>query len=131
MSREIIYIYLGLSLQQVKQKCKCSSWWEVEKICRCCCCEQDKYVDKWIKTWLSRPHHFKCFKGYLPQILLGPFLNALTHMSISINRITLHYLLLISGQCPFSIVLENLRKPHVSLRFPWNIGLTWVKLLLI
>ena len=24
-------------------------------------------------------YHFKFFKGYLPQILLGPFLNTLTH----------------------------------------------------
>ena len=24
---------------------------------------------------LGRPYHFKFFKGYLPQILLGPFLN--------------------------------------------------------
>ena len=28
---------------------------------------------------LSRPYHFKVFKGCLPQILLGPFLNTLTH----------------------------------------------------
>ena len=27
---------------------------------------------------LSRPHHFKFFKGCLPQILLGPFLNTLS-----------------------------------------------------
>ena len=25
----------------------------------------------------GRPYHFKCFKGCLPQILLGPFLNTL------------------------------------------------------
>ena len=28
---------------------------------------------------LSRPHHLKFFKGYLPESLLGPFLNTLTH----------------------------------------------------
>ena len=28
---------------------------------------------------LSRPYSFKFFKGCLPQILLGPFLNTLTH----------------------------------------------------
>ena len=28
---------------------------------------------------LSRPYHFKFFKGCLPQILLGPFMNMLTH----------------------------------------------------
>ena len=30
--------------------------------------------------YLNRPYHFKCFKGCLPQILLGPFLNILTHI---------------------------------------------------
>ena len=30
---------------------------------------------------LGRPYHFKFFKGCLPQILLGPFLNTLTHLS--------------------------------------------------
>ena len=30
---------------------------------------------------LSRPYSFKFFKGCLPQILLGPFLNTLTHVS--------------------------------------------------
>ena len=31
-------------------------------------------------VYLGRPHHFKSFKGCLPQILLGPFLNTLTHI---------------------------------------------------
>ena len=31
-------------------------------------------------VYLSRPYHFKFFKGCLPQILLGPFLNTLSHM---------------------------------------------------
>ena len=29
---------------------------------------------------LGRPYHFKFFKGCLPQILLGPFLNTLTQI---------------------------------------------------
>ena len=29
---------------------------------------------------LSRPYHFKIFKGCLPQILLGPFLNTCSHL---------------------------------------------------
>ena len=29
---------------------------------------------------LKRPYHFKFFKGCLPQILLGPFLNTLSHI---------------------------------------------------
>ena len=31
---------------------------------------------------LSRPYPFKSFKGCLPQILLGPLLNTLSHMSL-------------------------------------------------
>ena len=29
---------------------------------------------------LNRPYHLKCFKGYLPQILLASFLNTLSHI---------------------------------------------------
>ena len=29
---------------------------------------------------LSKPYHFKCFKGYLPQILFGTFLNTLSQL---------------------------------------------------
>ena len=32
---------------------------------------------------IGRPYHFKLFKGCLPQILLGPFLNTLPHMIMS------------------------------------------------
>ena len=32
---------------------------------------------------LGRPYHFRFFTGYLPQILLGPFLNTLTHMFVT------------------------------------------------
>ena len=31
---------------------------------------------------LSRPYPFKFFKGFLPQTLLGPLLNTLSHMMI-------------------------------------------------
>ena len=33
-----------------------------------------------VEDSLSRPYHFKFFKGCLPQTLLGPFLNTLTHL---------------------------------------------------
>ena len=33
--------------------------------------------------WYGLPNHFKFFKGSLPQILLGPFLNTLTHIIIA------------------------------------------------
>ena len=32
------------------------------------------------KNALGRPYPFKFFKGYVPQILLGPFLNTLPQM---------------------------------------------------
>ena len=32
-------------------------------------------------VYLGTPHHFKFFKGCLPQILLGSFLNTLTQMN--------------------------------------------------
>ena len=38
---------------------------------------------KFVEDWLSRPYHFKFFKGCLPQILLGPFLNSWTHLIVS------------------------------------------------
>ena len=43
---------------------------------------------------LSRPYHFKFFKGRLLQILLGPFLSTLSHMKLSklSNKITLMHL---------------------------------------
>ena len=34
----------------------------------------------WGKVFKNRPYHFKFFKGCLPQILLGPFLNTLPHL---------------------------------------------------
>ena len=41
--------------------------------------------DSFLKIWsdmvcLDRQYHFKFFKGCLPQILLGPFLNTLTYL---------------------------------------------------
>ena len=35
-------------------------------------------------VFLSRSYRFKFFKGYLPQILLGPFLNTLSHETLLI-----------------------------------------------
>ena len=36
---------------------------------------------------LRRPYHFKFFKGCLPQILLGPFLNTLTQAIIISSKL--------------------------------------------
>ena len=50
--------------------------------------EQVKFVEdsleKLSRDWLSRPYCFKSFKGCLPQILLGSFLNTLSHMILRI-----------------------------------------------
>ena len=48
--------------------------------------DQVKFVeDSLLKTWSdmvcqSKPYHFEFFKDFLPQILVGPFLNILTHI---------------------------------------------------
>ena len=34
---------------------------------------------------ISLSNHFKFFKGYLPQILFGPFLNTFTHTFITLD----------------------------------------------
>ena len=54
---------------------------------------------KFVEDSLSRPCPFRFFKGCLPQILLGPFLNTLSHMflralntSLSILFCNLNYL---------------------------------------
>lgn len=33
-----------------------------------------------LKHTISRPYYFKCFKGCLPQIFLGPSMNTLSQM---------------------------------------------------
>ena len=40
---------------------------------------------------LGRPYHLKLFKGCLPQILLGSFLNNLTHIYCSLDNATVDY----------------------------------------
>ena len=58
------------------------------------CANSDRANSKWIKVFKNGPskicgrqplknmksYHYKFFKGCLPQILVGPFLNALTQM---------------------------------------------------
>ena len=38
-------------------------------------------------AYLGRSYHLKFFKGCLPQILLGPFLNTLTQIIIHVTAI--------------------------------------------
>ena len=44
---------------------------------------------------LSRPYSFKFFKGCLPQILLGPFLNTLSHFILRVSKMRSHVLSLV------------------------------------
>ena len=49
---------------------------------------EEKLYEKFKVIWsvstdcLNRPYHFKVFKGFLSQILLGPFLNTMLHLKI-------------------------------------------------
>ena len=57
-------------------------------------------IQKWTKwnLWkiafkkleVSRPYDFKFFKGSLPQILFGPFLNTLPQIKLAIGKETTH-----------------------------------------
>ena len=40
---------------------------------------------KKLKVCLSRPYPLKFFKGYLPKMLLGPFLNTLSQIYLHID----------------------------------------------
>ena len=65
---------------------------------------------------LSRPCHVKCFNGYLLQNLLVPFLNTLSHISLT-KMHSMIFLTLISHQIPTkvnSFFQNNLRylKPY-------------------
>ena len=52
----------------------------------------DSYGSKyWRKYCLSRPYHFKFLRGCLPQILLSPFLNTLTHIVVFLQLIFIFF----------------------------------------
>ena len=57
--------------------------------------DKQKYFYIYDMVCLGRPYHFKFFKSCPPQILLGPFLNTLTHFcwvtDSSHNRQRWHY----------------------------------------
>ena len=50
---------------------------------------------------LGRPYHYKFFKDCFPEILLGPFLNTLTHLKL--NNIFVVSLILPKNS-PFSAI---------------------------
>ena len=53
---------------------------------------------------LSRPYSFKLFKGYLPQILLGLFLNTLPQMA-QLKKATQFFVFMEGAQLPHNQVL--------------------------
>ena len=57
-------------------------------------------------VWLSRPYHFYFFKASLPQILLGPFLNTLSHIFLESNTRDLSAI----GECVMFICEKNNKK---------------------
>ena len=60
------------------------------------------------KVCLNRIYHFESFKGCLPQILLGPFLNTLTLLTVgSYNRETL-----LSVSSLKTVLLKRQSKEH-------------------
>ena len=48
-------------------------------------------------VWLSRPYPFKFFKGCLLQILLGPFLNTLSHLYLVLEMLEIAFYLTLSA----------------------------------
>ena len=89
---------------------------------------------------LSRPYHFKFFKGCLPQILLGPFLNTLTHLFLNfiilmafllqtyirniINWVSKLFLRSMYLELWLQLIQKNLPKMFLQSEFPevsfWN-----------
>ena len=61
---------------------------------------------------LSRPYLFKCFKGCLPQIVLGPLLNTLSHILV--------YALDSSFASSFRVI-KNGTDLLPSIRIQWNL----------
>ena len=71
------------------------------------------------KPWLGRLYHFKFFKGCLPQILLGPFLNTLTHLffyALHPKILLIQDRVIKSNLGPNSNFLQNLSTCH------WNLN---------
>ena len=89
--------------------------------------DQVKFVeDSLYKTWsdmvcLGRTYHFKFFKGCLPQILLGPFLNTLTDMQLVFQcyfKYTIVKILEVSNNVIWANIRQSITN-HSVLLF-WN-----------
>ena len=52
-----------------------------------------------LKIWESRPYPFKYFKGSLPQILLGRFLNILSYININFILGLVYCILRLTDNC--------------------------------
>ena len=57
-------------------------------------------------VYLSRPYPFKFFKGCLPQNLLSPLLNTLSHIMISYPLSLLYSLLISSYKTSFQLFID-------------------------
>ena len=64
----------------------------------------------------GRPYHFRFFKGCHPQVLLGPFVNTLSHLFILGRYLDYQLFFLapqpICSQYTLSLRPENIRNPY-------------------
>ena len=70
-------------------------------------------------VYLDRQHLFRSFKGYLPRILLGPFLNTLTHFRVILGIVSLSSpiqensaLAYLHDNCLLVLLRPHLRRPR-------------------
>ena len=79
-------------------------------------------------VWWSRPYNFKCFKGCLPQILLGTFLNTLSHLLLLYFQIHNNpdkeicaklWIRIIKIICENSFIILIMKYLLLE-RYPWN-----------
>ena len=69
---------------------------------------------------LNTPYHFKSFKDFLPQIVLSPFLNTLSHMYL--NGKSIVSLITFISECAFIVI--NLYSQIVNFVFIQALGVT-------
>ena len=71
---------------------------------------------------LSRPYPLKVFKGCLPQILLGQFLNTLSHIILKVLK---NCKLVKFIECHFVILFENCTKTDFGQPWPTKDSRPW------
>ena len=68
---------------------------------------------------LGRQYPFKFFKGCLPQILLSPFLNTLSHMVILVGNLIANYYLGATKLTFIHFEILQLRAKFQAAVMPW------------